>query len=300
MISIIGSGKVGSVVAFLICTGKLDDVILVNRTKSKAIGEALDLANAIPEDSPFSILGTDDYSRIRDSEIVVITASVATYTSSRIEFLDRQLDMINKIREKVERYASDANVLMVSNPLDNLTYAFVKQSSLSPKKVIGIASSLDSSRLRLLIAKELKVRPHEIKNALVFGEHGDSMVPIFSRIKHNEIPIMKLLKHEQINKIREELRKYWLTLREFKSRSVFGISKHVYDVIKAMKEGRQLNIPTSVLLEGQYGEFDVCMGVPTKIDSSGLVSIEEIELEQEEIESLHHSANILRQIRRQF
>lgn len=294
MISIIGSGKVGSAVAFLICSQGLDDVVLVNRTKSKAIGEAMDLSNTIPKNSSITIEGTDEYSKTKNSQIVVITASAATYTNSRTEILNTQLKMLEQIKKNLEQFTPNSLIFMVSNPLDVLTYHFIKNSTFSAQKVIGIASSLDTSRFRLLIAKKIGVKASEISGALVLGEHGDSMVPIFSRTKYKKTPILDILSNNQIKEIKYELVNYWKTLREYKSRSVFGISKHVYDVIFSIKNRKQISIPSSVFLDGQYGESDVCIGVPTLIDHKGLVKVNTIKLSKDELNSLHYSADVVR------
>ncbi len=294
MISILGSGKVGSAIAFLIASNSLDDIILVNRTKEKAIGESLDIANAIPENSDISILGTDDYSKTEGSEIVVITASAGTYTQSRTEILKDQIEMIRDISQKIKKFTPESKILVVSNPPDVLTYFFQKFSNLPSKKIIGIASSLDSRRFELLLSRELKVKQSQIKNSLVMGEHGDSMVPIFSIAKLNNSPILEVLDNSQIENITKDLRNYWKTLREFKSRSVFGISKNTYDVINSIICNNPISIPASVLLNGEYGIFDVCIGVPVRISKNGISDIKEIQISKEELESVHASANTVK------
>ncbi len=294
MISILGSGKVGSAIAFLIASNSLDDIILVNRTKEKAIGESLDIANAIPENSDISILGTDDYSKTEGSEIVVITASAGTYTQSRTEILKDQIEMIRDISQKIKKFTPESKILVVSNPPDVLTYFFQKFSNFPSKKIIGIASSLDSRRFELLLSRELKVKQSQIKNSLVMGEHGDSMVPIFSIAKLNNSPILEVLDNSQIENITKDLRNYWKTLREFKSRSVFGISKNTYDVINSIICNNPISIPASVLLNGEYGIFDVCIGVPVRISKNGISDIKEIQISKEELESVHASANTVK------
>lgn len=294
MISILGSGKVGSAIAFLIASNSLDDIILVNRTKEKAIGESLDIANAIPENSDISILGTDDYSKTEGSEIVVITASAGTYTQSRTEILKDQIEMIRDISQKIKKFTPESKILVVSNPPDVLTYFFQKFSNFPSKKIIGIASSLDSRRFELLLSRELKVKQSQIKNSLVMGEHGDSMVPIFSIAKLNNSPILEVLDNSQIENITKDLRNYWKTLREFKSRSVFGISKNTYDVINSIICNNPISIPASVLLNGEYGIFDVCIGVPVRISKNGISDIKEIQISKEELESVQASANTVK------
>lgn len=179
MISFVGTGRVGSSIAFLCVANALDDVLLLNRTKAKAIGESLDIANAIPSSSKFSIRGTDDYAELSGSDIVVIAASTVSYTKSRTENKNPQIDMIKEIAEKIKEYCPSAIILMISNPPDVLTYFFQKESGFSRFKVIGIASSLDSSRFRYFISEKLSIPQSSITNAIVLGEHGDTMVPIF-------------------------------------------------------------------------------------------------------------------------
>jgi len=293
LISIIGSGRVGSAIAFLAASTSLDDIHLVNRHKDKALGQALDISNAIPKDSPISVIGTD-YSEIKNSEVVVITASTGTYTTSRTQLMSEQIKMIRDIAKKIKMYAPDSKILMISNPVDVLTYVFQKEINLPREKVIGLASSLDSTRFRYLLAKEFDTSQSKIKNALVLGEHGDSMVPIFSNAKFNEKPVLELLDSYEVHKITNDLKDYWKTLRNLKGPSIFGIAKITIDVINAIIKNQVLSIPASVLLDGEYGLSDVCMGVPVRINKEGLINIEEIDLEKSEQCLLFNSADTIR------
>lgn len=288
LISIIGSGRVGASIAFLCVSNGLDDVLLVNTTKEKAIGEALDIASAIPATSKISIRGTDDYSEIVGSDIVVITASVDVYLKDRTENIDLQVKMVKGIAEKIKEYCPSTIVLMVSNPLDVLTYFFQKQSGFSRFRVIGIASSLDTSRFRYYISETLSVPQSSISNALVLGEHGDSMVPIFSGVSVGGNPLFSMI--DSRDTITENVRNYWKTLRNFKSRSQFGIAKNTFDVIDAILKKKEITIPASVVLDGEYGEHDVAMGVPVKIDQNGVSEIQKIRLDDTELSSLKKSS----------
>lgn len=292
MISIVGSGRVGSSIAFLCVTHRLDDVLLFNPNKEKAIGESLDVASAIPADSKFSIRGTDDYSELSGSDIVVITASVGVYQKDRTENMELQVGMIKEIAQKIKQYCPSGIILIVSNPLDVLTYFFQKESNFSRFKVIGIASSLDTSRFRYCISEILSVPQSSISNALVLGEHGDSMVPIFSSVKVGGNPLFSMI--DTRDPITDAVRNYWKTLRNFKSRSQFGIAKNVFDVIESILHKREIFIPASVVLEGEYGEKDVSMGVPVKIDRNGVSEIQKIKLDDTESSSLKKSAEKIR------
>lgn len=294
MISIIGSGKVGTAIAFLCITNSLDDVLFVNRTKSKAIGEALDISNAVPTNSNVSIYGTDDFSKISGSDIVVITASTGTYLKSRTEMVDAQVKMIKEIANKIKKYCPSAIILVVSNPLDILTFIFQKETQFSRNKVIGIASSLDSSRFRYLLSEKLGIKQSQITDALVMGEHGDSMVPIFSKVKINGKNASEMLNDSDKKTISTETQDYWKSLRLLKTRSEFGIAKNTFDVIRAIKKNDELVIPASIVLNGEYDEKDVAFGVPVKIDKNGIKEIIEIKLNEQENKLLKISAQTIR------
>lgn len=294
MISIIGSGRVGTAIAFLCISDSLDDVLLVNRTKSKAMGEALDISNAIPANSNVSIHGTDDFSKINGSDIIVITASTGIYMKNRTEMINTQVIMIKEIAKQIKKHCPSAIILIVSNPLDILTYVFQKETQFSRNKVIGIASSLDSSRFRYLLSEKFKVKQSQITDAIVLGEHGDSMVPIFSRVKINGKNILELIDNKEEQIISTEIQNYWKSLRLLKSRSQFGIAKNTFDVIKSIIKNDELFISASIVLNGEYGEKDISMGIPVKINKAGIKEITEIKLNESENKLLKISAQTIR------
>ena len=294
LISIIGSGRVGASIAFLCVANALDDVLLINRSKDKAIGESLDIANAIPPTSKFSIHGTDDYTELSGSDIVVIAASTVSYTKSRTENKNPQIDMVKEIAKKIKQYCPSAIILMISNPTDVLTYFFQKESGFSRFKVIGIASSLDSSRFRYFISEKLSVPQSSITNAVVLGEHGDSMVPVFSNVTIDGNSLTSMINDVEKKYITYDVRNYWKTLRNYKSRSQFGIAKNAYDVINAIINAKELSVSASVVLEGEYGENDVAMGVPVKINQNGISEIPTIDLDKSESAMLKVSSKKIR------
>jgi malate dehydrogenase len=293
LISIIGSGKVGSAIAFLCISNSLDDVLLVNRTKNKAIGKALDISNAIPENSNISIHGTDDFSKISGSDIVVVTASTGIYLKSRTEMMEEQVKMIKEIANQIKKYCPFAIVLIVSNPLDVLTFVFQKETQLSRNKVIGIASSLDSSRFRYLLSEKFKIKQSQITDALVLGEHGDSMVPVFSQVKINGKNILEIIEEAEKQTISTEIQNFWKSLRIFGSRSQFGIAKNTFDVIRSIIKNEELTIPASIVLNGEYGEKDIAMGIPVKINKDGVKEILETKLNKSESSLLKISAQTI-------
>jgi len=292
LISIVGCGRVGASIGFLCVSNGLDDVLFVNRDKKKAIGEALDIASAIPANSKFTVRGTDEYSQISGSEIVVIAASVGVYMKDRTENIVLQVKMIKEIAQKIKQYCPSAIVLIISNPLDVLTYFFQKVSTIPRFKVIGIASSLDTSRFRYLLSEKLSVPQSSISNAIVLGEHGDSMVPVFSAVTVGGNPLFSMI--DSRDAITDDVRNYWKKLRNFKSRSQFGIAKNTFDVIDSILHKKEIIIPASVVLEGEYGENDVAMGVPVRIDQNGVSEIQKMKLDDTESSSLKKSSEMIR------
>jgi len=268
----------------------LDDILLVNRNENKAIGESLDISNAIPSDSKFSIRGTSDYSKIIGSDIVIITASTGVYLKSRSENMVSQVNTIKNIAKKIKQYCPNAIVLLISNPLDVLTYVFQKETSFSRFKVIGIASSLDSSRFRYLISEKFSMPQSLVSNALVLGEHGDSMVPIFSGVSVDGNQLSSMLDADGKITLTNEIRNYWKKLRIYKSRSQFGIAKQTYDVIESIHNSKEILIPASIVLDGEYGENNVAMGIPVKINKNGVSEIQTLDLEESESLLLRESS----------
>ncbi len=193
LISIIGTGRVGTAIAFLAASTSLDNVSLINRTQTKAQGEAIDITNAISKNSSISVIASD-FSQLTNTDVIVISVSAATYTTDRHQMLSEQKLIIKPISEKIKKYANpDAKILIVTNPVDPLTYFFQQEASWPQNQIMGIASSLDSSRFRSLLAKEFGVAQSEISDAMVLGAHDDTMVTIFSHTKYKGTPILNLI-----------------------------------------------------------------------------------------------------------
>jgi len=294
LILIIGTGRVGTAIAFLAASTSLDDILLINRTKTKAKGEALDITNAISKNSSISVTASN-FSQLINTDVIVISVSDATYTTDRYQMFSEQKLAIKSIAQKIKKYANpNAKILLVSNPVDPLTYFFQQEASWPQNQTMGIASSLDSSRFRSLLAKEFGVPQSEISNAMVLGAHDDTMVPIFSHAKNKDTPILNLLNEFQVKKISHDLSNYWKVIRNLKGPSSFGIAKNTYDIIYSIIKNDELCITASVLLNGQYGLSDICLGVPITVNQKGVNDILEIDLSEDEMKLLHNSALTVR------
>ena len=264
---------------------------MVNRNKNKAVGELLDIVNAIPENSSISISATDNFENISGSKVVIIAVSAGKIITDRVDLLSYNVPIVKEISSKIKKYAADAKVIVITNPVDVITYCILKESGFPRENVIGIGSGLDSSRFRYLLAKMLQTNQANIES-MVLGEHGNSMVPIFSTAKFNGKPIQ--LNEKQISDTTTEVRNYWKPLTEFKGASVFGVAKHSYDIAKAIIKNEKLKIPSSVLVEGEYGLSDICIGVPVVIDKNGATKVEKVNLNESELKSLKTSAEIIK------
>ena len=263
---------------------------MVNRTKNKALGETLDIVNTI-RDSSITVTGTDDFVHIAGSDVIIITASAGQIITSKEDLLPYNIPIAKEISKKIKKYANNSKVIVVTNPVDVITYYILKESGLPRENVIGIGSSLDSSRFRYLLSKLLQTNQSKI-DGMVLGEHGNSMVPIFSMAKFNGKPIN--LEKKQVDQTTSELRNYWKPMKEFKGASVFGAAKHSYDIAKAIINNEKLKISSSILVKGEFGVSDVCMGVPVIIDKNGASKIEEMTLDKLELESINTSAEIIK------
>ena len=214
---------------------------------------------------------------------------------SRNEMVEAQVQMIKNIGKNIKEKCSSPITLIVSNPVDVLTYYFQKETKFPRTRVMGIASSLDTSRFRFHLSQNLKIKNSQISDALVLGEHGDSMIPIFSKLKINGNSGSKMIDPKVKDKVWREIRDYWIALRNYKSRSQFGIAKNTFDVIETIIKNQKISIPASVMLEGEYGEKDVCMGVPVTINKDGISKIQEFDLDKSEQDLFKLSANVIRE-----
>ncbi len=293
MISIIGTGRIGSAIAFLLASTNLDSIRLVNRTAKKAKGHVLDLSSVFPNESKNIVTSTEDFSEIKDSKVIIITASVGTYQKDRMEQVELQINMIKSIASKIKKYASNSKILIISNPVDVLTYVFLKETGFDRHRVIGVGSGLDSNRLQQILSEKINCKPHEILNSTVLGEHGDTMVPIYSKIKFRQKKITDVISDSELLDATKRLRNYWRDIRKNKGPSVYGVSKKTCDLVNAIINDSELNTSASILLDGEYEMDDVCIGMPVSI-SQNVVSFREIPLKDSERKAVCASADTVK------
>ncbi|UCD16085.1 MAG: malate dehydrogenase [Candidatus Omnitrophota bacterium] len=292
-ISIIGSGSVGSSLAFCLLTKlNLAELNLIDICADLAKGTALDL-----EDTR-GILGFstqvgagDDFSLIKGSDIVVITAGVARRQGmNRLDLLKTNAAVAREVSKKIKELAGDALVIVVTNPLDLITYIVNKETGFPRTRVLGMGVSLDTSRLLNILYKETKLPPSSLE-AFVYGVHSKDMIVDLSRAKATGEPLNKILDEQKMEDIKQKVRSRGAQIVGFlKTRSAhFAPSLACFSLIEAIVGDSDKVIAVSVLLNGEYGLTDVCMGVPCVINREGVKKIVEIELkrsDKEEIEKV--------------
>jgi len=295
MISIIGAGKVGSSAAFNILGRRISDVVLIDIAENLAQGEALDMMQAAPAiEFDGKIKGTSDYSEMEGSELAIVTAGQARQPGmSRFDLANKNAKIIKSIVKEVAKYAPDCKLMIVSNPVDIMTYVAYKESGFERNRVFGMGNILDTLRFRSYIAAELEVSREDIR-ALVIGEHGDSMVPLINYACVSGIPIATLLKKEQIQKIVDLTRTSGSDVIKLKGATTYAPAAVIAIMADAVLRGRNRVMGVSTCLEGEYGFSDVAIGVPCVLGKDGVEKILELKLDFEAKEAFEKSVSIIK------
>ena len=298
-ISIIGSGKVGVATALFLIEKKVADIILIDIVKDWAAGNALDIVQASPvRRYDVDISGYSDISMIKDSDVVVITAGKPRLPGmSREDLLKDNAKTMKIVSENVAKYAPNAILIVVTNPLDVMSYLTLKVTGFALRKVIGMAGILDSTRFRYFIAKELGVSPKNV-TALVLGGHGDLMVPLPRYSTVHGIPISYLLPRATIERLIERTRKGGGEIVAYlKTGSAYwSTGSSIAEMVECIIRDRKRIVPCSAYLRGEYGIDGLFVGVPIKIGRNGVEDIIELSLNKEEKKALHTSAEKVREV----
>jgi len=293
-VSIVGAGNVGATAALMVIAKDLADVVLVDIAEGVPQGKALDIMEAAPLiGTDKKIIGTNDNSEIKNSGIVVITAGFPRKPGmDREDLINKNVTIINSICDNIKKYAPNAIVIVVTNPLDIMSYAALKATGFNKERVIGMAGVLDSTRFRSFIAEKTGKSVKDIET-MTLGAHGDSMVPILEETKIEGKKISGVMDSENIDRLVERTRKgggEFLPLLNTSAwiAPAFSIVEMVEAIIKDSKKV----LPCSVLLEGEYGYNGIYLGVPTKLGKNGVEGVIEIELSDETKKALDKSAEI--------
>ena len=297
-ITIVGAGNVGATCANVIAHKDLArEVVMVDIKEGMAEGKALDIwqASSINNYNTRVVGTTNDYLKTKGSGVIVITSGLPRRPGmTRDDLIKTNAEIVKDVTEKAIKYSPDAIVIIVSNPLDVMTYAAMQAARKNCSKVFGMAGILDTGRYKAFIAEALNVSPKDV-HALLLGGHGDTMVPLPRYTSINGIPVTDLLDKETIDKIVERTRKGGGELVNLMGTSAwYAPGAAAAQMVEAIVDDQKRVFPVSTCLHGQFGLNDVFLGVPVKLGRNGIEEVIEIQLNEEELSQLQKSAEAVR------
>ena len=302
-ISILGAGNVGSLTAMRLSQEGIGDVVLVDIVKGLAQGKAWDLEDARPiVKYHYNIQGTDDIAKIKDSDIVVITAGLARKPGmTREDLLNKNSQILKEISQNIKKLAANSIVIVVTNPLDLMTYFVLKSTGFKVNKVFGMGISLDASRFANLISKELNVPITDIE-ACVIASHGEGMLPLprFTNIKG--VALDEFLDEKKVEDLIDKTVKRGAEIVSLlgSGSAYFAPSAAITAIVRAIVKDEKRTLGISAYLNGEYGLKDLCIGVTARLGRNGIEKIIELDLNKKEKETLTNSAESIRQLIKQL
>jgi L-lactate dehydrogenase len=303
-VSIIGAGNVGIRFAYaLMIKGIARQIVIVDVNREKAEGEVMDLSHGEPYTSPVEII-VGDYPDLKDSDVIVITAGAKQREGqSRLELLNTNVQIFKEIIPKLMRYSPEAIFLVVTNPVDVLSYVSYKLSGKRWQEVIGSGTVLDTARFRYLLARHCNVDPRNV-HAYILGEHGDSEFPVWSRAMIGGVFLKdycpmcrnyKNCKHqEELEKIFIEVRDSAYKIIERKGETSYGIGLALVRIISAILNNENAILPVSHLINGYLGVEDVYLSLPAIVNRDGIREVLNIKLSSEEEQAFRRSAEVIK------
>ena len=286
MITIIGSGKVGGAAALFTALKKVtDEILLLDVVQGLPQGEAMDINHMLAEKGiDVNVRGSNDYSEMKGSDIVVVVAGSGRKPGmTRMDLLKINASIVKGVVENIQKYAKDAMIIPVTNPLDPMAYLTYKVSGFQRNRVFGMGGMLDLSRFTQFIHESTGYSRNSIR-ALVVGEHGENMLPLprFSTV--SGIPLSSILSKEKIEEIVQGTRQVAAKVIELKGATVHAPGNAISAIIEAVLNNTRQVIPVATYLDGEYGYSDVTIGVPAVIGRNGVEKIIELDLDSNEKE----------------
>ncbi|HEB81873.1 MAG TPA: malate dehydrogenase [Gammaproteobacteria bacterium] len=297
-ITIVGAGRVGeSTAQFLAARNLCREIVLLDISDGAARGAALDIQEVAPLFAyDTRLIGSTDHALMLDSELIIITAGLPRKPGqSRSDVMASNIPIIDGIVEGAMKYAPDAILLFVTNPVDVITYHAFHKTGWPRNRVFGQAGVLDSSRMASFIAMETGFSSMDI-NTMVLGGHGDTMVPMLRYCTVAGIPVEKFIEKERLEAIVERTRNGGaeiLALRQ-NSSAYDAPAASVTEMVDAIVHNRNRILPTVCLLDGEYGHSDIAIGVPAMLGQNGVIDIIELDMNKEEQAMFDHSASLVR------
>ncbi|MBD3109651.1 malate dehydrogenase [Bacillus sp. AGMB 02131] len=300
-VSVIGGGFTGATTAFLLAQKELSDVVLVDiqPMENPTKGKALDMMEASPvQGFDVKITGTSNYEDTKDSDIVIITAGMARKPGmSRDDLVQTNQKIVKSITQEIVKYSPNCIILILTNPVDAMTYTVLKESGFPKERVIGQSGVLDTARFRTFIAEELNVSAKDI-SAFVLGGHGDDMVPLVRYSYVGGIPLSSLIPLERLEAIVERTRKGGAEIVNLlgNGSAYYAPAASLVEMTEAILKDQRRILPSIAYLEGEYGFRDLCLGVPVILGAGGAEEIVELELTADEQTALTKSADSVRNV----
>ena len=299
--AIVGCGNVGATTAYALMHSRLlSKLVLIDINKKKSFGESEDISHSLPFNSPMEIV-SGDYSDISDCGIIIITAGVnQTPDQTRLDLLQKNARIFRSIVNSIVEYNRDAILLVVTNPVDILTYITLEESGYPSCRVIGSGTVLDTARLKEKVGKYLGVDSRNV-HSFVIGEHGDSEVAVWSSANVSGIDLDSYcverkieIDHSNLDRLAAEVMTSAYRIIEAKGATYYGIADSVRRIVSAIVNDEHTILPVSARLSGEYGVYNVCMGIPCIVGRNGIEQILEIPLNKSENARLLASSESLK------
>lgn len=297
-VTVVGAGNVGSNTARRVAEQNLaDEVVMIDIVEGLPQGLALDINHSSPvEGFETRLIGTNDYSDTAGSDAVVITAGLPRKPGmSRMDLLEKNAEIVGGVTKQIAEHSPDSIIIVVSNPLDEMTFLASEVSGFSKERVMGMAGVLDSSRLRFFIAEKLGVPPAEVE-AITLGSHGDQMVALPRHATVQGKPLPELVDDDTLEELFQRTRDAGAEIVTHlkKGSAFYAPSSSAAAMVRSILQDSGDVHPTCAWTTGQYGISDVYLGVPAKLDRRGIAEIVELDLSTEELERLKEAAEAIR------
>jgi malate dehydrogenase len=278
-ITIIGSGRVGASAALNCGLRELDDVLLLDIVQGLPQGEAMDINHQLSERGiDCYVQGSNDYHDMQGSDIVVLVAGIGRKPGmTRMDLLKTNSGIVGGVAQQIRQYADECKLIVVTNPLDPMTFVALKQTGFRRNMVMGMGGMLDLSRFKNFISEALEISRRSI-HAMVIGEHGENMLPLIRFSSIAGIPLQEFLSDGQTSEILEKTRNVAAQVISAKGATTHAPGNAIATIAEAIIRDKKSVIPVSTFLDGEYGAHNLCIGVPAVIGSNGLDKIIELRL----------------------
>jgi malate dehydrogenase len=300
-ISVIGGGFTGATTAFILAQKELGDVVLVDipQMEDPTKGKALDMLEASPvQGFDANITGTSNYEETAGSDVVVITAGIARKPGmSRDDLVSTNAKIMKSVTQEIVKYSPDCIIIVLTNPVDAMSYTVLKESGFPKNRVIGQSGVLDTARFRTFVSQELNLSVKDV-TGFVLGGHGDDMVPLVRYSYAGGIPLEKLIPKDRLDAIVERTRKGGGEIVGLlgNGSAYYAPAASLVEMVEAVLKDQRRVLPSIAYLEGEYGYEGICLGVPTVIGGNGLEEIIELDLLEEEKVALDKSVDSVRNV----